>query len=529
MFLVGSGSAGSIAAGLKGRVLVLEAGSNGDSFLLNIPIVQPLLQKSSFDWSFEAEPQPNSCRALKKNQSQWPMGKIFGGSHRLNNLIYHRGHPFDYEPFLTQSEAKKLLDEYEQSFPISEGCFKSKVAEAFVQAGKYLGFEDFHFTKLTQLKGRRYTQINHWKTLETSPEVCVHALVTKVLFDEKDSKKAIGIEFLKKGEIHKVYGRNIVLSAGAIGSPKILLHSGIGPKTHLEEIGIEVREDLPVGENLQDHVTTGLDLIILNQTIGLSINDLVNPFKMFDYFWFDGAESPLAFAGADAMGFLKLNSSSEVPDLSFILLPVGLVADHGIHLKKIINLRDDVWDRHFKPLIGQTTISILPILLHPKSKGTVRLRSKNFQDPPIINPNYLTHEDDIKKLITGIRIIQKLVDSPSMQKFGAEINPKPFPGCERIFDSNDYWDCYIRHMTLTMFHPFGTCKVGDIKDDSTVVLHNFRVKNIKHLFVVDGSVLDKAPSANPHAIIATLAQKFVNMYGRELTDIRQTDSEQTRV
>lgn len=512
VILVGSGSAGSvIASGLKGKILVLEAGSKGESFLLNIPIIQPLLQKSPFDWGFQTEPEENACKALTDNKCHWPFGKILGGSHRLNNLIYHRGHHSDYDSFMTANEAEELFKINEENVPISSGCFRSVVGKAFVEAGNYLGFDSFHFTNVTSRKGSRYTQIDHWRTLTNSPEVCVLATVSKILFDAKNSKKAIGVEYHKNEEFHKVYGKNIILSAGVIGSPKILLLSGIGPKDHLDKIGIDVKENLSgVGENLQDHVTTGLDLIILNQTVGLSVENLISPLKIFDYFWRDGIEAPLSFGGADAMGFVSLNISSEMPDLSFILLPVGLVADQGIHLRKILNLRDDIWDRQFKPLIGQTTISILPILLHPKSKGRVQLKSKNFNDLPIITTNYLTHDDDIKKLISAIRIIEKLVESPSMQKLGAEINPKPFPGCEIFFfNSDDYWECYVRAITLTMFHPIGTCKVGDIKDDSTVVLRNFQVKNLENLFVVDGSVLEKATTSNPHGIIAMLAQKFV--------------------
>lgn len=509
---VGSGSAGAlIASSLKGKVLLIEAGSYGNSFLLNIPIVQPLLQRTPFDWNFETTSQEYSCRALKGNRSFWPMGKIQGGTHRLNNMVYHRGHPSDYKDFVTNEEAEKFFSVIEENSPVAAGKFKSKVAEAFIDAGKELGFDNFGVTNLTHVNGRRFTQVDRWKTLKNPAEVCRNAMVTRILFDKENKKKAIGVEFEKHGKLHHVFGKKIVLSAGAIGSPKILLLSGIGPRQHIESLGMNVREHLPVGENLQDHVTTGLDLIILNQTVGLGLKEMMNPFKILDFFWFNGDSSPLAFAGSDAMGFVNLNVSSDYPDLSFMLLPVGLVADHGLHLRKIVNIRDDVWQRHFQPLIGQTTISILPILLHPKSRGIVKLKSKNFKDSPNITPNYLSNIDDVKKLITGIRIIEKIVETPAMRKFGAEINPKSFPGCAKFFaDSNEYWECYVRHMTLTMFHPVGTCKMGDYDDESTVVLKNFQVKNIENLFVVDGSVLPQATSANPHAVIAMMAQKFVD-------------------
>lgn len=499
-----------MAANLKGKVLVIEAGSQGNSFIFNIPIVQPLLQRSRFDWSYVTDSQNNACRALNNNQSHWPMGKIQGGTHRLNNMVYHRGHPSDYESFITREEAQKFFTQHESNAPISTGKFTSAVASAFVDAGKELGFDDFHLMNLTHFNGLRYTQIDRWKTSPNAPEFCLNAMVSRILFDIENPKKAIGVEFQKRGRIHKVYGEKIVLSAGTIGSPRILLNSGIGPKRHLKELGIDLRESLPVGENLQDHVTTGLDLIILNQTVGADIKDLINPFKILDFFWYDG-DGPLALAGSDAMGFVNLNNSNDSPDLSFMVIPVGLVSDNGVHLKKIFNIRDDLWQRHFKPLADQTMISILPILLHPKSRGTVTLRSKNFRDPPIINPNYLSHYEDVRHLITAIRILEKLIETPSMQKLGAEINPKPFPGCERFFfDSNIYWECYVRHMTFTMFHPVGTCKIGNYADESTVVLKNFQVKNIENLFVVDGSVLPATTSANPHAVIAMIAQKFVS-------------------
>ena len=486
---------------------MIEAGSHGDSFIFNIPIGQPLLQRSLLDWQFETTSQENSCQALNENQSFWPMGKILGGTHRLNNMIYHKGHPSDYESFIDKEEAEKFFRENENF--VQEGNFKSSLAENFIEAAKELGFEDFSFTNLTQVNGWRYTEVDRWKTMVAAPEVCRNAMVISILFDGENSTKAIGVEFSKNGKMHKVFGNKIVLSAGVIGSPKILMQSGIGPKNHLESIGIKVLVDLPVGENLQDHVTTGSDLIILNQTVGLDLKNILNPFKILDFFIFNGDSSPLSFGGCDAMGFVKLNLSSKAPDLSLMLLPVGLVADSGIHLRKIQNIRDRIWQEYFKPLRGQTTITILPVLLHPKSRGSVKLKSKNFNDPPIINPNYLSDEDDVKKLITGIRIIKKLVETSSMQKFGAEINPKKFPGCENlVIDSNDYWECYLRHMTLTMFHPVGTCRIGEFDEKSTVVLKNFQVKHTENLYVVDGSVLPKATSANPNAVIAMIAKKF---------------------
>lgn len=319
---------------------------------------------------------------------------------------------------------------------------------------------------------------------------------------------ATGVEFIKRGKHHIVLGRKIILAAGTMGSPKILLLSGIGPKEHLKEMKIEVIGDLPVGENLQDHVTTNID-IILNKSVGCSLYDIYNPLNVFDYFI--NGNGPLSLAGSDAMGFVSFNSSSSVPDISFILLPISIVNDHGIHLRHTLNMKDDLWNKYYNPLVGQTLAMVLPILLHPHSKGYLRLKSNNPFDSLIINPNYYSNEQDVKSMIKAIRIIQKLIETQPMKTLGAEMIPNKLPGCEKHVDNSDeYWECYIRHLTLTMYHPVGTCKFGDYNDKSTVVLKNFQVKNVENLYVVDGSIIPKSSSANPHGLISMLAYKFTH-------------------
>ena len=348
---------------------------------------------------------------------------------------------------------------------------------------------------------------------ERSPSVDIsyNSVVTRVLFDDEVPKSVIGVEFEKKGEFYQMYADKIILSAGTIGSAKILLLSGIGPADHLEELGIEVVQDLPVGKMLQDHITTGMDLIILDNPIGLQVKNIINPLNIYNYLFGKVMDNPIAFGGCDAMGFIKKNFSA--PNLSFMVMPVGLTADHGLHLKNIVNLNDDLWDNYFSPLVGQTTATILPVLLTPMSNGYVKLRSTNYKDPPVINPRYLSDDknEDITMLRLGIRFLQLMIDHPELKKLGAKFNTKPIPGCERLdFDSDLYWDCYIRHMTMSMFHPVGTCRMGEYNNTRTVVQKNFQVKNVENLYVVDGSVLPYAPSANPHALIAMLARKFID-------------------
>lgn len=461
LFSVGSGSAGSYISsqlskhksnGENLKILLLEAGSAGNSdYLFNIPVAQPMLLRSQYDWKYEIEPQKYACFAFNDNKCNWSAGKILGGSHRLNNMIYHRGTLTDYEHLIPLHEAERLIANYEKNSKITKTKFKTAVADAFVEGGKSLDL-DFEYTNLTYNDRFRFTHASH---VSENCDVVTNAIVSRIIFAAENPSRAIGVEFDKMNKLHSVYGKRIVISGGTIGSSKILLLSGIGPREHLTSMGIDVRLDLPVGKNLQDHITAGMDLILLNQTSGSSITNLISPINFFDYFIMRNEDNIFTFSGCDAMGFAKLDEAQTRPDLSFMLIPTSIKSDYGIQLKGLFNLKNEVWEEEFENLKAES-ISILPILLKPKSRGYVKLRSRNYMDPPIIDPNYLADKDDLKKLISGISIIHHLVDTPQLRKFGAELNPKKIKRCEN-FESNSfsYWKCYIKHFTMSVFHPTG--------------------------------------------------------------------------
>lgn len=291
-----------------------------------------------------------------------------------------------------------------------------------------------------------------------------------------------------------------------IGTPKILLHSGVGPKSHLNDLNISTKFNLPVGENLQDHVTTGLDLILLNQSLGIGLEQMFSAYSAFEYFWH--GRGPWTTGGCESLGFFTTNISQDSrPDIQFMVMPLGLNEDRGIFLRDLFNIKDEVWDKYFVLLHQNITMTILPVLLHPKSRGTLRLKYKDFSNELSINPNYLSHKDDIKFLINGIDMIKKIVKTESMQKVGAQLNRNVFPGCENFdFDTQPYWECYIRHLTITSYHPVGTCKMGHDKDNSSVVNYEFQVKGTNNLYVVDGSILPNSPSGNVNGAILMLAE-----------------------
>lgn len=389
--------------------------------------------------------------------------------------------------------------------------YKTKFSSNFIHATQEIGEEDFHSPKVTQQNGQRWSIAHHnYLNQRNGHDILLNTKVIKIIFD-KNKKRAIGLNYITSNNVIKtVYGKNIILSAGVIETPKLLMLSGIGPEEHLKKLKIPLIKNLPVGLNLQDHISTGMDLIILNETLSMTPLEILTPMNLFNYFI--NKTSPLLHPGCEVIGFLKTNKKLKSPDLQFMMLPGGVSTDAGAHVKNILNLKDETFNEYFKPLVGKTAISILSILLHPKSRGSLKLKSKNHEDKPIINPEYLQNIDDIKTIVKGLKFIKQLVEtSETMKKFGAELNLKAFPGCENyeIF-SDVYWECYIRHFTLTVYHPIGTCKMSDESDSTSVVSKQFKVHGIENLFVCDGSVLPNLPSGNPNAVISMLGYKFLS-------------------
>lgn len=434
--------------------------------------------------------------------------------------------------------------EFEQLMEINELQHTSQLVNVLTNATRQLNdkfnVSEFARPKVLQSNGRRWTVADTYHRLHLKHQLLLNTQVERILFDAKDNAhsatlRAIGVSYRQNGRIYDAFAsKGVILSAGTIGSPVILQKSGIGPR-HLYENGelnrtahdasivsIKLQMDLPaVGANLQDHVTTGMDLIVLNQTLGLEPWHTYSPQQFFDYFV--NGNGPLTTIGCEALGFMRTHlqpndGNSSAPDLGFMVLPMGTTVDAGVYLRRVTNINERSWQQYFKPLISQTTVSILPIVLHPQSRGTITIRSSrnNDQIETIINPNYLQHPDDIDVLVAGLKFIAELVETPSFQTLGAKLNPKPFPGCEHLaFASDEYWQCYAQHLTLTAYHPVGTCRLGRAANDSVVDNDTFQVHNADGLYVCDASVMPTMPSANPQAAVGMLARKFLQSFGRK--------------
>ncbi|XP_050316274.1 glucose dehydrogenase [FAD, quinone]-like isoform X2 [Anthonomus grandis grandis] len=533
--IVGAGSAGSILANRlsknsQDKLLLLEAGMI-DNDILHIPSIGLLLQQTEFDWQYKTVPQQNACMGLTGNVSLWPMGKIFGGTSMLNNMLYVRGHQHDYDEWFKNKSDYSIADIWqyfkkiendkaksctERPVYLSDLTFTTILPKIMLKAAETLGYstiEDnyncvpgFNIPKANLYQGKRWTSADSLKwPKRDNLSIKTSCIVEKVLF--KGNFEAYGVQYNCLGSTYKAFAsKAVILSAGVVGSPKILMLSGIGPKAHLKSLGITPIINLPVGENLQDHVTTGFDLVLLNQSLGIGIPEMISPVSIYDYF-INGA-GPWSTTGCEVMAFFNTLKNFGSPDLQFMVMPLGISEDNGHYLRRLV---DQLWSTYFSK-ITKKTMTILPVLLHPKSKGSVRLASKDFKDLPLIDPQYLSDPRDVEVLLNGIKIIQRLVKTKEFQELGAEFNNLVLPECAmNKFNTKSYWECYIRHLTITAYHPVGTCKMGSRDDESAVVDFDFKVKGTNKLYVADGSVLPTQSSGNINGPIMMLAEMAADL------------------
>uniref|UniRef100_A0A182N3S1 Glucose-methanol-choline oxidoreductase N-terminal domain-containing protein n=1 Tax=Anopheles dirus TaxID=7168 RepID=A0A182N3S1_9DIPT len=517
--IVGSGTAGSwIASRIPSEsVLILEAGPE-PSRLMDVPLFLPLLQGTPYDWQYVTEPQNEACWAMNENRSRWPMGKVVGGTHMLNNMIHYQPDRKDFSNWFKPGshDMERFMEFFEQkSWSAVERGYSTVLGEAFINAAKSLGFGDneFYQPMLTTRSGKRWTTAHRYAEMQRiGHERVTNSVVERIIVEKGIAKGVVFAKGISHVHVHARQG--IILAAGTVGSAKILLHSGIGPRSELSALQIEPIIDLPqVGKNLQDHIGTGSELLLIGRSLKLQPIDLVHPENLFKYFTQNPQSSSLSFGGCEAIGFVSLGGSNFTSDLQFMVLPAGLTSDGGVQLRKIVNIKDDVWEDYYRPLIthaGNRAITILPILLHPASVGEVTLRSADPTEAPRIDPKYLTSPDDVRILVKGIRILQKLTHQVSAMELGLEFNPRPFPGCTaHPFDGDAYWECYVRSVTHTIYHPVGTCRMGETATDSVVSSDDLSVHGVSHLFVADASVMPSLPSGNPNSVVMAVAEYFV--------------------
>lgn len=310
-----------------------------------------------------------------------------------------------------------------------------------------------------------------------------------------------------------IRGKEIILCAGAVASPQLLLLSGIGPREDLEALHIPVVVDLPgVGKNLQDHLFT--PLFFLTSIPTLSIKDL-NATNLGR--WAMHGRGVLTSCVVESQSWCQLNPSEDdiLPHIQTHFTPITV--DENL-LHRNFNYHRDLYKKYFsKHLIdeGRYTTVCLPTLLHPKSRGQIKLASSNPFDHPLIDPNYLAERDDVDRLIRACQLIEKISQTDPLkdvlQSMVTQLNDD-----QRREDNEElFWESYVRKYSLTVYHPVGTCRMGSVDDPMTVVTPSTHVKGLRHLRVVDASIMPFIPSGNTNIPTIALAERAADLIKRE--------------
>ncbi|XP_043271046.1 glucose dehydrogenase [FAD, quinone]-like [Venturia canescens] len=564
--VVGAGTAGATIASrlseIKGvSVLLIEAGGD-EKLFMDVPALVNLLQFSKdLNWQYKTEPSNEYCLGMEAHRCKWPRGRVIGGSSVLNSLMAVRGNKRDYDrwsrlgndgwsweevlPYFRKLEAMGIAEfrndtkHHNVGGPVSINYvpFRSPIAKAFVKAGKELGWDEVDYNGERQT-GFSFIQTNTKDGMRLSSNraylrpnekrknlsITKRSLVRKIIIDE-ESKRALGVEFVKEGETIRVWAKKeVILSAGAIGSPQILMLSGIGPREHLESFGIRVLRDSPVGENLQDHIAYGGLVFLLDQPVGISGKDLFNPLKPPLWQFLLRREGPLASPGAvEGIAFVNVDDPSDPGDYpNMELLFVSNSVATAPLFRENVGLDEGFWRKTFANVTAEYSWTIFPMLLRPKSRGKILLSDTDVRKHPRIIPNYMKDPEDVRILIKGVRLALKLGKTYSMQRFGSELHATPVSGCEFFeYDSDDYWECAIRHFTMNIYHYSGTCKMGAQRDPTAVVNPRLQVIGIQGLRVADASIMPEIPSGHTNIPTFMIAEKLADMVKQDwgyLTD-----------
>lgn len=480
----------------------------------------------------------------------WPRGKMLGGTSGINGMLYIRGNSRDFDlweeagnkgwgykhilKYFRKSENNQAVDgEPEGNMyhgakgPIKIDNFysfdpiKDMVLGGAMDVGYKMNIdvnaeEQMGFTTCQgNIKvGRRQSSGTAFLSTildRTNLHVIKNAHVENVIINDKGSAEGINI-IIDGKKLTALANKEVILSAGVIGSAQILLQSGVGPKEHLNDMKIKVKKDLSVGKNLQDHAVVYLPIQLHKSTA----RPLPNTEAVDDiYMYMVHKVGTLSHIGAlDLTAFINtVNETASYPDIQFhhLVFRCGEEKKFQNALENI-GYEEAVIESMVKGIKSADILLVVVVLLNPKSVGKLELASKNPTDKPRIYGNYLENDDDVETIINGINVVKKLVRTKTFREHEASLFRVDIPGCKDIqFDKPGYWECFTRHMTSTVYHPVGTVKMGPDFDPEAVVDERLRVKDIKNLRVIDASIMPKIISGNTNAATVMIGEKGADL------------------
>lgn len=516
--IIGAGTSGCVLANRlsadpRNSVCLIEAGPPDDTLLTRIPsFVGTLLFHPRYSWGYRSTPQPQ----LGGRQILLPRGRVLGGCSSTNGMVYFRGHPRDFDewcalgnpgwsfrevlPYFLRSENNQ---DYRDSpwhgtdgeIQVSHVRSYNPMVEPFLAATSALGFgrcADFNGThdplgfdvrQNAIHDGRRVSGVSAFLApvrRRANLQILTEALVQRI---ECQAGRAVAVHLRQGGQTQRIAARReVLLCAGAYGSPAVLQHSGIGDATWLHRLGIDVTRHLPaVGRNLHDHPSVVVQMTTSNrEPYGLSLAALPrNALSVLQYLL--SRRGQLAGNLFEVTGFLRTTEGLDRPDVQFVFMPAN------------------------RPAPGQAFprghgFGINSILLRPESRGSVTVQSRDPQQAPAIDNAFLRDPADVEPLLRGLRLARRILAMPELARYQAhEILPGP------ALQQDDELRDYIRRQCSAVHHPGGSCRMGS--DDAAVVDPSLRVRGIEGLRVVDASVFPRMVSGNSNAAAVMVAEK----------------------
>lgn len=512
--IVGAGSAGCVLANRlsenpENSVLLLEAGGRDKKQEVQMPAAFSKLFKTDVDWAYFTEPQAHA----DQRKLYWPRGKMLGGSSSMNAMIYIRGNHRDYDnwaklgneewgfsdvlPYFKKAEHQERgASSYHGvggALNVADLRSTNPLSHAFIEAAAQAGLpknNDFNgksqigagFYQVTQKKGQRLSTAGAYlkpAMKRSNLTVMTHGQVTRLSFD---GKRVTGLEYVQKGKTKQAKAnKEVILCGGTINSPQLLMLSGIGPAEHLWALGIPVLMNLPgVGQNLSDHTAVAVAYACKKP---ISLRNAESFGNLLRYLLFK--KGPLTSNVGEAGGFVKTRPDLEVPDIQFHFAPAYFI-DHGF----------------VQPEGHGFTVGIT--LVQPKSRGYIKLRSRDPLLPPLIQPNYCAADEDMQTLIAGLHLARQIGQASAFDAYRGE---ELLPGSD--VQEEKALRAFIREYVQTLYHPVGTCKMGN--DPQTVVNSQLQVHGVDGLRVVDASIMPTITTGNTNAPTIMIAEKAADM------------------
>ncbi|XP_049523125.1 L-sorbose 1-dehydrogenase-like [Dermacentor silvarum] len=544
--VVGAGSAGSVvasrlSANTSFNVLLLEAGLEETPDLL-VPFNSPFAANVNNTWMYATVPQNNSCLSFPGQMAVLTLGKIMGGTSSINSMNFVRGSRHDFDKWEKEYNATgwnyssvlenfKAIENFNQSIgseeerkkyhgfngetPVNYPRYNTSLSYAFLNACReacysYVDYNGENHTGYSRVQsntayGIRWSAnkcfLKSGQQNRTNLHISMNSTVTKIIFN-KDNR-ATHVVFLKDGvERNVTIGNELILSAGAINTPKLLMVSGIGPKQDLEERNITPVADLPVGVGLMDHIIfLGLVVTTTNDLVGNTCSSGGNCI----------ANGLLTIPGAfEALLFTTSGENSTgLPDYPDIELELtDLFPDPRIQQSPYVS--NHTYEKYYMPMFNKTGFMSAVAMVQPKSRGTVKLNKTHPEAPPLIDLQFLSENEDVERIVNGTLKVMQLFNTNAMKKIGAEIWNGSYPNCENhTIWSPEYIACFVRQAAFPGQHVCCTCPMGDRND--SVVDSRLRVRNVTNVRVIDASVMPRIPAGNINAAVLMIGDKGAKM------------------